>query len=92
VIVTGFSSSREVRQAIFRFTPVAGAQLQTTELTLPVDAAFSRWYQDPASAVFGSQFALSQSFTSSDAASIASVTVILVNQQGQSAPVSAQLQ
>lgn len=89
VLATGYSTPRQVTQAIFRFTPAPGSGLQTTELTIPADSLFSRWYQDPASAQFGSQFTFSQSFTiNGDPNAIASLSVALVNDQGQSQAVS----
>jgi hypothetical protein len=93
VTTTGYSTTREMRQAIFRFTAAPGANLQSSELTIPVDATFSRWYQDPASAAFGSQFSFTQTFTiAGDSAGIASVTVMLSNLAGQSAAVTAAVQ
>ena len=76
-----------------RFTGPAGATLQPPEIILPVTETFRRWYQDTASAVFGSQFTFTQAFTiTGDGTGIVSVTVILANQQGQSTPVTANLQ
>ena len=85
VNVTGYSTTREVAQAIFRFNPAAGATLQTSETTMAVDAVFSRWYNDAASRGFGSQFTFTQTFNiQGQAADVASVTVILVNAAGRS--------
>ena len=92
VTVTGFANTRDISQATFRFTPAAGVTLQTTEVTLPVDALFSRWYQDPASLIYGSQFLFTQPFTiGGDAGSIASVSVTLASSAGRSDPASANI-
>jgi hypothetical protein len=92
VQIVGFVTSRQVTQAIFRFTASSGGNLQTTEVTVPVEAVFSRWFQDPASGAFGSQFSFTQSFTiQGDSTAVGSVSVTLVNQQGNSQAVSATL-
>jgi hypothetical protein len=92
VSVTGYSTTREVSQAIFRFNAAAGGSLQTTDTTLAVDAAFTKWYQDAASRSFGSQFLFTQSFTvQGDAASIASISVTLANSAGRSDAVTANM-
>jgi hypothetical protein len=92
VQIVGFVTSRQVTQAIFRFTASSGGNLQTTEVTVPVETVFSRWFQDPASGAFGSQFSFTQSFTiQGDSTAVGSVSVTLVNQQGNSQAVSATL-
>jgi hypothetical protein len=93
VLVTGYATPREVTRALFRFTPAPGAAVQTTELDLDLSAAFNNWYRGSGSAVFGSQFTLTQPFTVSggDAASIQSVTVTLRNSHGDSPPASGAL-
>ena len=90
VLVTGISTPRQVTQATFRFSAAAGANLQTTEVTVPVSDAFTTWYQSGASAEFGSAFLYTQPFTvQGDATAISSVTVTLTNAQGDSQPASA---
>ncbi len=91
--VTGYSSTREVSQATFRLVAAAGASLQTTDLTVPVDSIFTRWYQDAASRTFGSQFQFTQSFTvQGEAGAVASVSVVLTNAVGRSNEASAAVQ
>ncbi|HWC97775.1 MAG TPA: putative Ig domain-containing protein [Candidatus Sulfopaludibacter sp.] len=90
VTVTGYATARRVTQAIFVFTAAAGANLQTTTVTIPVDTVFAAWYASAGAAAFGSQFIYTQPFTvSGGAASVASVTVTLVNGDGSSTPVTA---
>lgn len=85
--VTGFSTSREITQATFRFT---GSNLGTTEVTVPVGPVFLQWYQSGQSAQFGSQFLLTQPFTvAGSTADITSVQVTLTNAVGTSQPATA---
>ena len=92
VTLDGFDTTRAVTQVIFTFTPVAGANLQTTSVTIPATSLFSAWYQSTASAAYGSQFSFTIPFTvTGNVQSIASVTVTLVNPTGTSASMTATL-
>ena len=83
VQVTGYSTPRQVTQAVFVFTAAAGKNLQTTQVTLPVDSAFTTWYNSTTSGQFGSTFLYTQPFTiQGDASAIASVSVTLTNAVG----------
>ncbi|PWU02880.1 MAG: hypothetical protein C5B51_20150 [Terriglobia bacterium] len=93
VVTNGFSTTREVTQATFHFNGAAGADLQTTDLTMPVASMFNSWFQSTAVTAFGSQFLFTQSFTvQGDTQAIASVTVTLSNAQGNSQQFTAALQ
>jgi hypothetical protein len=88
--ISGFSTSRELTRAVVKLTPVAGSDLQTSELSIPLSDVASRWYQDSASKAFGSQFTLVLPFAiQGNAGSIDLVSVMLVNQQGASKAASA---
>ena len=90
VTITAFSTPREVTQAVFRFTPSSGANLQTTELTLPLTAPASAWFTGDASRAYGGQFTYRQSFTlTGEANAIASLSVTLSNSTGASQPITA---
>ncbi|HWB85593.1 MAG TPA: putative Ig domain-containing protein [Bryobacteraceae bacterium] len=92
VSVVGFSTDRELTQAVFQFTGAAGSNLQTSSVTVPVDAIFATWYNSAASAPFGSQFTFTQPFNvQGDNQAIASVSVVLTNKMGSSASASAKL-
>jgi hypothetical protein len=92
VTLTGYVTDRELTQAIFVFTAAAGSNLQTTTLTVPLDAMFAAYFGGASAAPFGSQFTYTQPFTvTGSAQSIASVTVTLVNRIGQSTQVTATL-
>jgi hypothetical protein len=90
VTVVGFDPTRSITQATFTFTPASGSTLQTTTVTVPVQALFTAWYQSAASAAFGSQFSFTIPFTVSGSVSgIASVTVTLTNATGTSSSTTA---
>ncbi len=89
VQVYGYSTTREVTQALFH---LSGSNVGSADLTVPVGPIFSSWYGSSSSAQFGSQFLYSQSFTvQGDPTMIVTVAVTLANSQGQSQAVTAQL-
>lgn len=91
VLVTGYSTTREITQGTFQFAPTSSANLQTTSVTVQLNSAFATWYQSSASNAFGSQFTLSMPFTvQGDVNAIASVTVTLTNSKGTSNAMSPQ--
>ena len=91
VEVLGLSSTRDMTQATFHFTPASGASLKTTDLTVDLTTAFTTWYQSAGSDNFGTTFLYTQPFTlSSDATDVGSVSVTLTNSQGASQPGTAQ--
>jgi len=90
ILVRGYSTPRQVTQAVFAFTPASGANLQTTQVTVPVDSAFTTWYTGTSSAQFGSVFLYTQPFTvQGNVSDITSVSVTISNATGTSAAVSA---
>lgn len=83
VQITGFCTAREITEAVFRFTVTGGATLQTPEIRVPVENLFAPWFQDPASARFGSQFTFSQQFNvQGDASALTLDSVTLTNRLG----------
>ena len=87
VLITGFSTSREVTQGLFRFA--GSTTLQTTELTVALTPTFNTYYQGAASAGFGGQFALTIPFTiQGDTTTVNSVTATLTNGTGTSQAVT----
>jgi hypothetical protein len=93
VVVTGYSNTREASQAVLQFTPASGQTLQTTSLTVSLSSAAATWFQGSASDQYGSQFILTLPFTVTNggASAIGSISVQLVNSQGNSASASATL-
>jgi hypothetical protein len=89
--ITGYSTTREVTQAVFAFSAASGQTLQqgASQITVPVDTLFRTWYQDPANSAYGSQFVLTQPFTiQGDANAVNPQSVTLTNRIGSvSAPV-----
>jgi hypothetical protein len=82
---TGYSTPCDLTRAVVQFTPSAGSNLQTTQLTIPLADLAAGWYRSVASGRFGSQFTLVLPFTiQGNAAGIASVSLTLVNSQGSS--------
>ena len=87
--VTGYSTPRQLTQAVVQLTPSAGSNLQTTQLTIPLTDLAGSWYQSAASSHFGSQFTLVLPFTiQGSAPGIDSVAVTLANNQGTSPSIS----
>ncbi len=78
------SSVREITQGVFAFTGATGSNLQTTQITLPMDQLFAQWWASAASVPFGSQFVLSLPFTvQGSPQSVVSLTVTLANRLGK---------
>ncbi|HWE00175.1 MAG TPA: putative Ig domain-containing protein, partial [Bryobacteraceae bacterium] len=93
VVVTGFSSTRDMKTAAFHFTPAAGATLATSDFSVDVSSIFSTWYANPNSFATGSQFKLNMPFTiTGSIGSISSVTVTLTNSNAASTPATATVQ
>jgi hypothetical protein len=91
VTMEGFSNTREVKTAIFHFTPMPGATLDTTDLTVDVSGIFAQWFGSDAATQYGSSFTYTQPFNlNSDPTTIQSVTVTLVNTVGSSTTETAQ--
>ncbi len=90
VRIVGLSTPREVTQATFRFAAAAQANLQTTQLDVPLSGTFTPWYESQESMQYGSTFLYVQPFTvQGESNAISSVTVTLSNSQGDSQPATA---
>lgn len=83
VRVTGYTTAREITQAVFRFSASGGATLQNAEVSLPVEDLFAGWFSDPQAIGFGSQFTFTQLFSiQGDTNSITPISVTLTNRLG----------
>ncbi len=84
VHLTGFATTREVTQGTFQFSGDAAGS--ATQVAVPLDSVSKTWFQNPASAKFGGQFGLVQSFQwqGNPTTTLNSVTVSLSNTQGAS--------
>lgn len=90
VVVTGFSTPRQVTQAKFEFKTNLTGSYQTLTSTVNVESAFNQWYKGDASQQFGSAFVYTQPFTvQGNLGDVTSVSVTLSNVHGGSSAVSA---
>jgi sugar lactone lactonase YvrE len=90
VVVTGYSSTREIQSATFSFTPANGATLNEKTLTVPATTLFATWYTTAGSSQYGSAFTYTQLFTlSGPATDVGGVGVSLTNSVGTSTEVTA---
>jgi Putative Ig domain len=90
VVLTGYSTPRDMTSATFTFTATTGTQFSgAATFTVPLSAAYSAWYGSAQSQSFGSMFQLQVPFTLSGSAGVLqSVSVTLTNSIGTSTPVS----
>jgi len=90
VTVQGYSSTRDMTNAVFTFTAASGSTLDTSDLTVDIGSTFSRWCAQNTSIQYGSAFTYTQNFdVSKNASTIGSVSVTLTNSVGTSKAVSA---
>ena len=85
VVVTGYSTAREVTQAVFTFSAASGQTLQASASTVTIDVSnlFGNWFVDPANSQFGSVFVYTQPFTiQGDVNAVIPVSVTLTNRVG----------
>jgi hypothetical protein len=91
VAVIALSSTRDMTQAQFHFTPVSGKSLKTTDVTVSLTSVFQTWYGSSNSDQYGTNFTYTQPFTlDGDATDIQSVSVTLTNSAGTSGASTAQ--
>lgn len=89
VVVTGYTSSREVQSGVFSFTAGGKATIQQSSITVPLASAFASWFGNSSSNAFGSQFTLTVPFTvQGSAGNVVRVAVDLSNSVGVSSVVS----
>lgn len=87
VIVTGYTTTREMASGVFRFTSVA-SPLAQSEFTVQLGAAFAAWFGNTASNATGGLFRLTVPFSvQGDAAAVNLANVALTNSRGTSAAV-----
>jgi hypothetical protein len=95
VVITGFSSTRDMINASFAFAPATGDTFTSDNVSVPVQTPFATWYANTAVAnAYGTQFTLTIPFTlatatqSVSSVAVVSVTVTLQNSKGASNPVT----
>jgi hypothetical protein len=88
ISVTGRSTPRDMRSALFHFTSPTNAQLASADVTVPLTTAFTSWYGSAASNPFGSTFTMTVQFTFTGppgtTVPFTAVTVTLTNSIGTS--------
>jgi len=83
VRVIGYSPERRVTEVEYSFDVRVNGAIQKVNLGRSVNAEFNSWYQNQASAAFGSAFRLEQLFSVvGDSTAIEAVTITLKNSQG----------
>jgi hypothetical protein len=87
IIVSGYTTTRDMVSGLFHFAVASGSTLQTSDFTVQLGPAFSTYFGTAASAATGGQFSLTVPF-SGDTSKLVSVTVTLTNSVGNSAAVS----
>jgi hypothetical protein len=95
VVVTGFSSTRDMINGQFAFAPATNDTFISNNISVPLQSAFTTWYANTGqSNPFGTQFTLTVPFTLATATQsvtsvvVVSVTVTLQNSKGASNPVT----
>jgi Putative Ig domain len=85
IVVTGYSTAREVTQAVFAFNAASGQTLapSASSITVDTNSLFGNWFVDPANSQFGSVFIFTQPFTvQGDATAVIPASVTLTNRTG----------
>jgi hypothetical protein len=91
LIVTGYSTTRDMTSAAFTFTSPSTDTLASSTVTVPLTTAFTTWYSDSRSNPFGSSFLMTIPFTVASSGStvskpVSGVTVTMTNSKGTSNP------
>jgi hypothetical protein len=89
VVLSGYSPTRDLTQAVFRFAGAAGgADITTAEIVAPLRAIAERWYETVESHAFGAHFTYRQAFRmTGPLTSLGTVTVVVGNTIAESAAV-----
>jgi HYDIN/CFA65/VesB-like, Ig-like domain len=92
LLITGYSTARSVSTLNLQFTAAAGANLQTSSLSINSEAPFSTWFQSATGIGFGSQFTASVIVNvTGDVGAVQSVSVVASNSRGDSNALSVSL-
>jgi hypothetical protein len=92
--IIGYSSTLDMSQAVFNFTPTSGTNLSSSSVTVSLSSVFSAWYGSSQSNRYGGQFMLTVPFTFSVSGGTSSnpidaATVTLTNSKGSTTSGSA---
>jgi len=91
VVLSGYSTTRDMTSANFTFTAASGTQFTgPATFTVPLSSLFSTWFSSAEGQSNGSMFLLTVPFTiSGDTGVLQSVSVTLTNSVGTSVPATA---
>jgi hypothetical protein len=89
--VTGWSTTRDLTNLVFAFTPKSGFSLTSSALTVDVSSASRTWYTDPRSAATGGSFLYTANFTISGGTSSALGSVSVTAGSSRGTTTSAQV-
>jgi hypothetical protein len=85
IMVSGYSTAREVLQATFALAAASGQTLQSSasSIVVSVQSLFSAWFQNPSNSPYGTQFVLTQPFNvQGDASAVIPRSITLSNSFG----------
>ena len=85
VVITGYSTARELTQAVFGFNAASGSTLQSTASSITIDTGsqFNTWFQDSNNSQFGSVFVYTQPFAiQGDVNAVLPSSITLTNRIG----------
>jgi hypothetical protein len=89
LVVTGYSTPRQMTQAVVKITPTSGSALATSEFPIALESVFTSYYGGTASAPYGSQFRMVIPFyVPQGLTGLASASVTLTNSVGASTAAS----
>jgi hypothetical protein len=93
LLITGYSTARDVSGIVLLFSPGGNKALQTTSINVNVSTAFGAWYQTAASSTVGSQFTVSITINvTGDSGAVQAVSVGASNSLGTSNSLGISLQ
>jgi hypothetical protein len=95
LVLSGYSTSRSMRQFDVQFTPRQGENFSTTKLTIDLNTAASAWYQSTASQGTGGSFLVAVPFVLQNGGSaddlfhrLQSLSITATNDAGASAAIA----
>lgn len=77
LVVSGYSTTRSLRQLDIQVTPKQGTSLSSTHLTIDLTSSSSAWFQSNASQNFGGTFSITIPFTLANGSSTADLVHLL---------------
>jgi len=87
LVISGYSTPRDMVSGTFTFTAAAGSNYQGGPIAVQLGSTFQNWYAGAQSAAYGSQFELTVPFTVSGAGAsvLSGVSLTLTNSVGKPA-------